>query len=270
MWRELRRELVVGVRQFRESRGALASLTLALALGVASNVAIVSELRDLIAPVSFPGQQHVFLVQRTDAQPPADGSASPPNPRLSIPDFNDFAQQQHVFEAIGGYDLSGLALLTGADRPRTVGRGFVTPGAFAVLGVSPVVGRSFVASDFEPSAPPVALIGRDLWRTAFNSDPLVIGRSIEVDEQQFSIIGVLPDTVRELLMPRAQLFATRADDGYLMTPFVDGMGGEFERTIRFLRTRRDFPWLTTIARVAPGVSFAAAQADVSAVGEGPR
>lgn len=171
------------------------------------------------------------------------------SPMVSGPDFEDFLARQQVFEAVGAV-VETIAVMGGTDRPRTVSRVFVTPTALDALRPQLVRGP---------------LVTEGLWRTRLASDPAVIGRSITLDEQPFTIAGVLPDQVFGLLVPRRGLFDQGAHDRSVVTPLVRGRAGEGERSLAYSRTHRDAPWLRVVGRLGPGVSMERARTETAAL-----
>ncbi|RPJ85276.1 MAG: hypothetical protein EHM13_01590, partial [Acidobacteria bacterium] len=193
---ELGREIVFDLRQFRRSPGLAASVAVTIGLGVGPNLAVFALLRDAFfppAPYHEPGR--LAIVQNTGLYY-FEGSVPEglESPMVSGPDFEDFSARQHVFEAVGAF-VETTAVMGGIDRPRSVSRFVVTPTVLAALRPQLVRGRLLGAADFAADAPGVALVTEGLWRSRLASDPAVIGRSITLDEQPFTIAGVLPDRV---------------------------------------------------------------------------
>src|SRR6266545_2315497 len=149
-----------------------------------------------------------------------------------------------------GFSVStGPARVKGAEETTHVPCGVVTDGFFDMLGVQPVVGRMLVAEDFKPGAPPVALISSRLWRGVFGGEADVLGRTVERENAQFTIVGVLPRTF-VFPIPRRR-FAPE-----VMVP-IDVTGQDhLDRAAR---------GIFLIGRLAPGASLPQAQAEVDAI-----
>ena len=103
---------------------------------------------------------------------------------------------------MAGY-ATGPTTLTGSGQAEPLDASFVTPEFFAVLGVSPLTGRTFTANDNVKGAAPVAILSEGLWRRRFAADAAVVGRGITLDSTGFTIIGVMPEAVEFRTRPIA-------------------------------------------------------------------
>ncbi|HEX5433556.1 MAG TPA: ABC transporter permease, partial [Candidatus Angelobacter sp.] len=117
----------------------------------------------------------------------------PQFPRLSLSylNFKDWRDQSHSFEAVGAVRNSVMTMTGGAEAERLPSQN-VTANLFEVLGVKPELGRAFSESDDKAGAAPVALISHSLWERRFSSSRAVLGQAITLDNQNYSIIGVMP------------------------------------------------------------------------------
>jgi predicted permease len=267
--REFAREFVLACRQLSQARGAVASLTLAIGLSAGANLAVFTQLYEVMAPASpFADPESLVVIEHTGRYSKDDDSTDPDSRRLSYPDFRDLEQQQRRFSALGAVDSSRMALMWGADRPRAVSRMFVWPHTLEVLGLVPTVGRGFSRANFESGAGGVALLTEGVWRRYFAADPSIVGRSIHLDEQPFSVIGVVSNDVAEMLQPRTRLFTANTNDLWVITPFVAGSAGEEEGVLRYLRSEqgRNRPSLLALGRLAAGVSQVDASTELSVIG----
>jgi predicted permease len=102
-----------------------------------------------------------------------------------------------------------------------------------------------------------------LWRTHFGEDRSIVGRHVRLDEQPFTVVGVLPSRVFSLLLRRRDLFDRGTLDDCVVTPIVRGLAGEAERVTESLRQDRDAPWLNVVGRLRPGMSPDTAQSELS-------
>ena len=268
---ELVREFIVASRQLRQSRGAVASLTIAIGLSVGANLAIFAQLHDVFAPSSpFPDPATLFVIESTGRYSTEEAdSGDPYSRRLSHPDFHDLEQQQRTFTTVGAVDTSHMATMWGADRPRTVCRIFVLPRTLDVLGATPVIGRSLGQSDFEAGAAGVALLTDSAWRKYFATDPSAVGRSIQLDEQPFSVVGIVPGNVAGMLQPRTGLFAAKKNDLCVITPLVRGMAGEANGVMEYLQSEqgRNLPSLLVLGRLRSGVRMAQADTELGLIAD---
>ncbi|MGD2122896.1 MAG: ABC transporter permease [Gemmatimonadota bacterium] len=104
-------------------------------------------------------------------------------------------EENRTFSDVAGH-RSGTLTLTGVGDPVRLESGEATSSLFPLLGIRPVLGRTFLPGEDGPGAPRLAVIGYDLWQTRFGSDPGVLGRAVSLDGEPFEIIGVLPEGVR--------------------------------------------------------------------------
>jgi predicted permease len=111
---------------------------------------------------------------------------------LSYPNYRDLAAQNRVFSGLAAFQWLRLNLLQG-ERPRKIYVQVVTPGYFAVLGVRPLLGRTFSSRDDEkPGGPLVAVLSHGFWHSELGGDPDVLGRTVRLGGQRFTVVGVMP------------------------------------------------------------------------------
>jgi predicted permease len=261
---DLWREILFGLRQFRRSPGLAAGVALTIGLGVGANLAIVALLSDIFFPATpYRDPSRLVMVENTGQY--FFGGGVPEglsDPQLSMPDFEDVRTGQRSLSAVGGFSDGHVSVITGGERPRSVCRIFVTPGLLETVGAAPVRGRLLAPFDFTAGATLVALVTDGLWRSALGSDPGVAGRAIHLDEQPFTIVGVIPAGVFGLLQQRERLLDEGRLDRCVVTPLVPGSGGESETTLRYMRTQRDGPGLHVLGRLRPAQTLASADADL--------
>jgi predicted permease len=210
-----------------------------LAIGVGANTAIFSVIEGiLLKPLPFPHSEDLVAVRLT-----APGMNLYKVP-LSPSTYFVLREQGRVFEDIGLYDPV-QANVTGVDEPERVQALKITDGVLPILGVRPMLGRTFTQLDDSPSGPEVVILGYGYWRRKFGADRSVIGRTITVYGKPEEIIGVLPADFRFLDQP----------DPALILPF------RFDRAKTFLA---DYSY-QGVARLKPGISLADAGADVARV-----
>ncbi len=165
---------------------ALVSIT-ALALGIGANTAIFSVVeRVLLRPLPYPDSERIMRVRRHF--PDGEGDS------VSIPKFMAW-QKATAFKSIAAYDPSPLTMNLGAsDRPNPVNAVHVTSGFFEVFGVQPILGRTFSASEDSPNAGKFAVLTFNLWKNRLGADAGIIGRSIVLNGEPHTVLGVLPET----------------------------------------------------------------------------
>jgi putative ABC transport system permease protein len=262
------REFVRALRALGQSRTVVANVSITIGLGVGANVAALALLHGALFPSGGTLRDASRLVVIENTGPyVSEGTLHNErlDSRLSTFDLGDLSAGQRSFAALGAFTDKNIAMMVGADRPRNVCRIFVTAETMNVLGVPPTRGRPLAPSDFLANAPGVALVTEDLWRADFASDPAIAERAIRLDEQPFTVVGVLPSRVFSLLQRRTGLFDGGSLDCCVVTPLLRGSGGEAERLYEYLRLHRASPWLNVIGRLQSGVSLDAAQAELSGI-----
>ena len=164
----------------------------------------------------------------------------------SIPDYLDWRERSRSFDLMSAWSQASF-IRYGSGTPERVSGEVVAGDYFDALGVEPLLGRKLTGADDTGDAPLVAVIGERLWERAFGRNPDVIGRSMQLDTQVFTIVGVAPAT-----------FTGRSDAGEVWVSMIAATPPQG----RAARGNRGFP---ALARLAPGVSLEQAQADVSSV-----
>ena len=212
------------------SPGMSALIILVLALGIGLNTVVFSFLETTVTnPFPFPEADRLVDIVR------------PSHRRISgdfnVPAFSALRDSNEIFAGVAGYQDRSTTVVIDGHSERVWGAE-VTAGVFEVLGVRPLLGRSFTADEEGPGAP-VAIISHYRWETWFASDPDVLGRTIEVGGTRRTIIGVMPrgfsfyEPFNGVWVPLSVDATTPADDPY-----------------RF----------SVVGRLRPGVSMAQAQA----------
>src|SRR3954468_5056041 len=176
-----------GVRMLLKHKGFTAVAVIALALGIGANTAIFSLVNGvLLRPLPFPDAERIVSFEGKN---PSSGITES---NVSYLDFTDWSQQTDLFASTAAY-WTGTANF-GADgaEPERVPRAGVTTGFFSVLGVQPVLGRTFVPEDDTGWPQSVAIISHGLWKRRFGSDPAIVGKQVQMSSRPLTIIGVMP------------------------------------------------------------------------------
>jgi putative ABC transport system permease protein len=179
-------DLKFALRQLRKSPAFTLIAVITLALGIGANTAIFSIVNAvLLRPLPYPNADRIMVLNESSG-PGQDYS-------VALPDYFDWRNDNTVFEHLAAThkesrNLSGIA---GRD-PERVSCASVTRNFFNIVGVSAEIGRTFNEDEDKVGAPPVVVISHRLWQRAFNRDPSVIGRSINLHDQNFTVIGVMP------------------------------------------------------------------------------
>jgi putative ABC transport system permease protein len=192
-----RQDVAYAFRSLRkEPLFAVTSIVL-LALGIGANVAMFSLLNAvLLKPLPFADPDRLMLVQLLAPDREAPGVLRPMI--WSYPKYGVFRDGQRVFESTAVYG-AGNWNLTGTSLPDRIGGEYVEPTYFGVLGVTPLVGRTFSADDARaPGSTPLVVLGHTFWRQRFASDASIVGRTIGLNGIPHTVVGILPRGFRGL------------------------------------------------------------------------
>jgi hypothetical protein len=174
------------VRMLRKKPTFTIVAVLTLALGVGANTAMFSIVNAVLLR-SLPYREPDRLV-RIFFNKPGVGLR---DVQFSVPEFDDLKSRAGIFEdvsTVGG----GSVNLTGGSQPERLELAVTHPNFFSMLGTNPQVGRLFGPQDFALGFAPVVVISDGLWRRSFGADPNVLGRSLALDSDPYTIVGVLP------------------------------------------------------------------------------
>ena len=240
---QLRQDLAYTMRAARRSPGFTAVVVLTLAVGVGATTAIFSVVRGVLLrqlPFGSPDRLvRLWLVN------PTRGDQRKP---ISVPDFEDWRRLGSSFDRIAAYSTlpTGLALVDGGE-PVRLKTGFVTADFFATLGVSAIVGRTFLPTEQVDGRDRVVVLSHRLWSARYGSARDIVGKTLQLNDEPFTVIGVMPAEFR---------FPDR--DTEIWTPITVVPATGIPRT-------RAVGWLEVIARLAPGVTPERARTDFSVI-----
>ena len=178
--------LRLALRQLIKNPAFSAVAIITLALGIGANTAIFSIVNAvLLRPLPYPDADRIMVLNESSG-PGQDYS-------VALPDYFDWRNDNTVFEHLAATqkDSRNLSGIPGRD-PERVSCASVTRNLFNVVGMSAQIGRSFREDEDKVGAPPVVVISDRLWRRAFNADPSVLGRSITLHDQNYTVMGVMP------------------------------------------------------------------------------
>jgi putative ABC transport system permease protein len=233
-------DLRYAFRTLGKNPGFAAVAVLALALGIGANTAIFSVVNAvLLRPLPFPDPDRLMMVLSSNP-----GKGYPENP-VSPPDFLDWRAQNRAFEGMAAFDPSAFNLNEGTEPERIPGAR-VSASFLGLVGVKPILGRDFLEEEDRDGAEPVVLIAHGLWIRRFGSDSGIVGRTILLNGRRRTVVGVLPQGYA--FPNHSEVWTPIAFDHDDLT----GRGGHY---------------LKVLARLRPGVTIAAAQADMDSIAE---
>jgi predicted permease len=185
----LLQDLRYAVRQLARSPGFTIPAVLTLALGIGANTAIFSVVDGvLLRPTPFEDVGRLMMIWETDRK---SGTTREP---ASVPDYLDFQRRTQRFERVAAFAAAEVTLTPEGGDPSRLAALAVSHGFLPMVGVRPLVGRTFTEEEDRPGGPRVVLIGAALWEQLFSRDPAVVGRTIRINDVARTIVGVLPAT----------------------------------------------------------------------------
>ena len=245
-WDHFWQDTRFALRMLRKSPGFTAIAVLTIALGVGATTAIFSVVdATLLHPLPYPQPEQ--LVSVVDDLPGVGAQ----DVGISVPEWHDF-QRSGIFEnvtPIGGGDVN----LTGSSQPERIRLLTIAPNYFAVLGVKPQLGRTFNPEDQTPGFNLEVVISNGLWKRAFGSDPHVLGKSVRLDNDLYSVVGVMPPGFHD---PGATVEQSNIDV-WAAAGFAGPPAPPPQRNLRILPS--------AIARIQPGLTLTEAQSRVDAL-----
>jgi len=233
-------DLRFGWRQLRRSPGFTVVAVLSLALGIGANSTIFSVIDALLyrpLPYEHPGR--LVVIWATEPGHPDQNEAPP------IAESVDWSKQNDVFEKIGLTSFNSTEPAAGLGAPQLIESQAVTPAFFDVLGVKPILGRVFLAQEAQDRAQTVVISDR-FWKSHFNRDPKVLGKSFRISGVVSTIVGVMP--------PGFAPFYGQPTD--LWEP-INPQSARYSKRIDH--------WLMPVARLKAGVTLQQAQAEMNVI-----
>ena len=244
-WLEtLLQDLRYGLRTLRKTPGFAAVAVLTLALGIGANTAIFSAVNAILfESLPYPQPNRIMAIWEVRN----DGSHND----ASFGMYHGLAERARSFDALSLF-ADWQPTLTGIGQPERIDAQRVSWTYFRVLGVSPILGRDFQASEDLLHGPNVVILSGRLWRRRFGGDPSIIGKQIVLDESgsfsvtnQYTVIGIMPRSFENVSSPTAEAWA----------PLQIGIS----------QGRAWGHWLQMIGRLRPGVSIAQATQELTAL-----
>ena len=242
----LAQDVKYGLRNLARNPGFASVAMLTLALGIGANTTIFSVINEtLLKPLPFPDSKRLVIVWETFGKGPDNWNI------VSAPTFWDFKRQSHSFESMAIFDSAGRGYnlsASGNGREAEQVSGLrVSAEFFKVLGVQPMLGRTFVQEEETLGKDHEVVLSYGLWKRRYGGDASLVGRTIRVDSADFTVVGVMPQGFEwQFWSDPRQLWVPV---GYTKTDFGRGDNS-----------------FIAIARLKPGVSQAQARAEMEAVG----
>jgi putative ABC transport system permease protein len=232
------RDVRHSVRALRQSPGFTAVAVLTLAIGIGANTAIFSFVDAmLLRPLPYPDADRIVRVMEKPPRGQRNG--------ISTLNFLDWQKDNTVFDFMSA-QTGDAVTLTGGTEPVQLRGAQVSAGYFKVFGVDAALGRTFLPGEDQLGKNQVAVISHTLWMTQFGGDPSIVNRTVLLNNEPYSIVGVLPA-------------ASAFDNGFQ----------QIWRPLAFKPSNmtRDFHWMVSFARLKNGVTLEQARANMDAIGK---
>jgi predicted permease len=240
---ELRQNVKYAVRTLRRAPGFTAAAILTLALGIGANTTMFGIINaTLLQRLPFPEPERLALLWQASDQDRSSFRI------VSMPNYQDWLQRSRSFSSIGLQDSAGRGYsLTGQGEGERVPGVRVTASFFQVLGIQPMLGRTFLAEEEQAGRDRVVVLSHSLWTRRYAADATIVGKTILVDGKTFLVVGVMPASfVHEYGGGRRELWVP-----------VGWTEGDRDRTSNsFL----------ALARLKPGVSLEQARSEMDTIG----
>src|SRR5215475_5226543 len=245
LWQDLRQ----GARSlFKQSTFTIVAV-ITLALGIGANTAIFSVVHAvLLQSLPYRDADRLMTVWENNRKRGNDQNV------INMGNFFDWKEQNRVFEDMAAFFDTTANLKSGGD-PEEIPAQIATTGLFSILGVNPILGRTFTADDGNPGQPRVVALSFGLWQRRFGGDPQIIGRKLILNMfsiTEVSVVGVMPANFNWHI--KAGSLTRKAAE--IWAPWQVGEGTR-------LRQGR---YASAVARLKPGVTYEQAQAEMNAIG----
>ena len=229
----LLRDLRYGFRMLTKRPGVAVLIVITLSLGIGASTLLFNMVRQwVLHAASFPEPDRLAVLWEIDTKKSWKVPAS-------APDFNDWREQNEVFENLSAW-TAWTFNLTGNDRPERVLGARVSANFFDTLRTRPALGRTFHLDEDRSGGGHVAILSQGLWHDRFNADPNLIGGTIKLDGESYTVVGVMPEEFHYTLMGRANIWVPLALTGKE-------------------RADRMNAWLSVVGRLKPDLTLSQAQ-----------
>jgi putative ABC transport system permease protein len=222
-------DLRYAIRQLRRAPAFAFTSILILSLGIGACTAIFSAIKPiLLDPLPYPRADRLAMLWERSP----DGSPA----HVSFGTFHGLAERSRAFDSIAVMKPWQPAIFaaTAADRPERLEAQRVSAGFFRTLGVDPKIGRAFQPSDDVLRGPAVVVLSDRLWRRRFAADPSIVGRQLRLEDSLFTVIGIMPPSFENVLLPTAELWAPLQYD-----PALPADGREWGHHLRMIGRLRN-------------------------------
>jgi putative ABC transport system permease protein len=251
------------IRQLRKSPAFAIAAILTLALGIGANTAIFSVVKAvLLNPLPYRDPGRLVMVWERNLH------RGWPHNIVAAANFQDWRGHNHVFLDMAIFKMREFSL-SGSGDPVEVNAEQISPNLFSVLGVKPLYGRNFLPEEGKPGGAHVTIVSNALWRSRYGSDPNLVGKQILLDDQSYTVIGIMPASFADAYVAHGLLNAQvwtsgldlsnpdRTDHGFMVTarlkPGITIQQAQNEMDVISARIQREDPndrgWTTLVIRM---------------------
>jgi putative ABC transport system permease protein len=241
-------DLRYAARQLRHHRGFTIVSIVTLALGIGASTAIFSAVNPILfSPLPYPHPNRILMIWNTWRGARFE---------LSYGTYRELLERSRSFESMAIFE-PWQPTLTGDSIPERLEGQSVSASFFRVLGVAPALGRDFVPAEEAVHGPRVAILSDRLWEHLFHRDRNIIGRPVKLDDDNYTIIGVMPARFEDVLSPTAALWTTAQYDPSLLASSSNTWAWEWGLHLRL------------VARLKPGIGRDQAIAEIAQIARSP-
>ncbi|MGH9607110.1 MAG: ABC transporter permease [Terracidiphilus sp.] len=252
------RDFRYAIRQLLKAPGFTLTALLTLALGIGATAAIFTLVYDvMLKPLPYPHPGRLVVVE----EQVAEFRDIYPELPVAANHFVFWQRNSRAFQSMAAMQDGSMPLRTGllgtGGHPLQVKVVLATPGVFSVFGVSPLLGRAFTPQEAEPGHDRFVVLMHDLWRTQFQSNPAILGKTVILNGLPYTIVGVMPASFH---LPVVNAIATRSDAAKPVGALVPLAFSKDQ----LAEAMGDFNYFG-LARLNPGVTVAQAGAQLNAL-----
>jgi putative ABC transport system permease protein len=225
--RTIAADLRYAVRQLRSNAGFTIVSVLTLALGIGASTAIFSAVNPILfEPLPYPHPGRILMIWST-----FHGARS----EVAFGTYRELVERNRSFDALAIFEPWQPAM-TGGVQPERIEGQSVSASFLRVIGVAPILGRDFQASEDEFHGPKVVILSDKLWQRHFGGDRGIIGRQVKLDDDNYTVIGVMPHTFENVLLSSAEIWTPKQYDlRQITTNFQTGEWGNHLRMVGRLK-----------------------------------
>ena len=219
-------DLRFALRQARKNPGFAVAAVLILGLGIGASTAIFSAVDPILfEPLPYPQASRIMMIWDIFQGARSD---------VTFHTYRELAERSRSFDSFAVMKMWQPSM-SGLDEPERLDGQTVSAGYFRVLGMAPVLGRDFQPSDDRFKGPKNVIIGDRLWRRRFEANPSIIGQQVKLDDDQYTVIGVMPAALDNVLAPSAEIWSPLQYDPSHITDYDSQEWGHHLHMIGRLR-----------------------------------